>query len=487
MIDFKNLSSKKTHQELLKNEYFQIYEKGLSLYWNGSFYEAADYISNEILNGPENDFTFSYYRLWIECLCEVADHYSLGLLSKHLLKRSLADNHQSEWIALRSIVHLELDEWDACELNHELLDCDGPCNFSLEFLQRYYLRISPAEDEIRINFENATSNIIDYFHWRCINQILLLSGAEEELIACLQHVKRIFQQSPMYDRYFSYLYIDQNRLAEALFHSQALKNSFPNNTEFSYLHGYIQRSLGDFKKSVKTFQNLTSNLPDDPDIYSELAYCHFKKSENDIFSFHWEKAVTYHNKAISLYKQLGLPLSQVSLNKERQTNFSESKNHSENLTPLTQPINYWLIELSQRRFSEIATFPDEAIETLLRPMGKNPKINDLVFFAVENPIQKQQLRLSALYFVEMNPVWHPYQGSHVGLRLVKKFSDPIFLDAAVSNLLDRRSKKRLSSLGTEGVFELNESAFDLIREAISECTLDSSDDIDFSNIYMKQL
>ena len=83
--------------------------------------------------------------------------------------------------------------------------------------------------------------------------------------------------------------------------------------------------------------------------------------------------------------------------------------------------------------------------------------------------------------------WHPYQGSHVGLRLVKKFSDPIFLDAAVSNLLDRRSKKRLSSLGTEGVFELNESAFDLIREAISECTLDSSDDIDFSNIYMKQL
>ena len=468
MIDVLNLLKNQPSLYLLDDEQFGRYQEGLHLLWNREYGKCLDYVTTFIVEDWDNANVFLWYRLWIEVLSEQKDVESLRLLRDHLLNRGSEGEDQKSWQALRGLVHLELDDWEACDLLASCVEQTLDCAYCLEFTQRYHLRVKPDEEGYVRSLEHSEEDLIDYFHWLHLARIYLLSEGEVELASILKYSKKLFPESPMHDEFYAYLYLDEFRVAEAKTYTAQLKSRFPNNVDYSYLHGYVLRNLNDFKGAIKSFQQANSLVPDDPDTISELAYCHFIKSENDVFSFHWEKASSYYKSAIESYQQHGLPVSEVLFKKLQQERASQVESRQETIESSTVSHKFWLVNQSQRRTFELANAPEDEIQVLFRPMSSKLSNFDLVFFVADDPIQENTWRLKAIYQVVMNPAWHPYEGSHVALSLVKKFDFPILLGQMELQGKDRRARKRFDDPTRFGVFELDDLGFDAIRESIKE-------------------
>ena len=484
MIDVLNLLKNQPSLYLLEDEQFRRYQQGLQLFWNQEYAECLDYVTEILTEDWDGANVFLWYRLWIEVLSEQKDFDSLRLLKNHLLKRGVEEEDYDSWQALRAIVHLELDEWEACELLALCLDKNFECPYSLEFIQRYQLRIAPEEEGYYINLEYSERDLVDYFHWLNLARAYLLCEGEDELVSILKFASKLFPESPMHDEFFAYLYLDDYRVAEAKTYANQLKTRFPNNCDFFYLNGYVLRNLKDYKGAIKSFQNANILEPKDPDILAELAHCHFVKSEDDVFSFHWEKASTYFKMAVDAYQENGLPISEVLYKKLEQDKASKIESRQESIEASTVQHKFWLINQSQRRTFELASSSEEEVKVLFRPMSTKLKRFDLVFFVVDDPVHEDTWRLKAVYQVAMDPVWHPYEESQVAIDLVKKFDFPILLGQMSLHAEDRRSKKRKDDPARFGVFELDDVAFDTIRESIKEWgTMEIEQDL--SEVYGK--
>ncbi|MFK7824962.1 MAG: tetratricopeptide repeat protein [Oligoflexales bacterium] len=468
MIDVLNLLKKQPSLYLLEDEQFCRYQEGLQLLWNQEYSQCLDYVTSFLAEDWENPNVFLWYRLWIEVLSEQKDYDSLKLLKAHLLKRGFEEEEQVSWQALRALVHLELDEWEACELLALCLDKHFECPYSLEFIQRYQLRITSEEEGYYLNLEHSEQELNDYFHWLNLARAYLLCEGEDELVSILKYSSKLFPESPMHDEFFAYLYLDDYRVAEAKTYTNQLKSRFPNNCEYSYLNGYVLRNLKDYKGAIKSFQHVNTLEPKDPDVLAELAYCHFIKSEDDAFSFHWEKASTFYKMAVESYRKSGFPISEVFYKKLEQEKTSKIESRQEAIEASTVQHKFWLVNQSQRRAFELASASEDEVQVLFRPMSTRLSHFDLVFFVVDDPIHDDTWRLKAVYQVAMDPVWHPYEGSQVALNLVKRFDFPILLGQMPLQSKDRRSKKRMDDPTRFGVFELDELAFDAIRESIKE-------------------
>lgn len=468
MIDILNLPKNQPSLYLLEDEQFCRYQEGLQMLWNREYDRCLDYVTAFIEEEWNNINVFLWYRLWIEVLSEQKDFDSLKLLNAHLFNRSVEEETQTAWQALRAIVHLELDEWEACELLATCIDQNANCAYSLEFLQRYNLRITLDEEGYFVNLEHCEHDVIDYFHWQNLARAYLLCEGADELVAVLKYVSKLFPESPLHDEFFAYLYLDDYRVAEANTYTTQLKTRFPKNSDYCYLHGYVQRNLRDYKGAIKTFQNLRTKLPDDPDVLTELAYCHFVKSENDVFSFHWEKSASFYKLAIQAYKRLGYPIGEVFYKQLEQEKASKIESRQDTIESSTVPHKFWVINQSQRRNFEFSSASEEEVKVLFKPMSKKPRRFDIVFFVVDDPIHADTWRLTAVYQIAMDPVWHPYEESQVALSLVKKFDFPVLLGQMALQGKDRRARKRADDPTRFGVFEIDDQGFDTIRSSIKE-------------------
>ncbi|NRA46386.1 MAG: hypothetical protein HRU09_15650 [Oligoflexales bacterium] len=468
MIDVLNLLKNQPSLYLPEDEQFVLYQEGLQLLWNREYEKCLDYVTAFIVEDWDNANVFLWYRLWIEVLSEQKDFDSLKLLKTHILNRGVESEEQISWQALRGLIHLELDEWEACELLALCLDKNFDCAYCLEFIQRYHLRVTSEDEGYYLNLEHSEEDLNDYFHWLNLARAYLLCGGEDELVSILKYSKKLFPDSPLHDEFLAYLYLDDYRVAEAKTYTSQLKTQFPNNSDYSYLHGYVLRNLNDFKGAIKSFQHVNTLDPNDPDALSELAYCHFIKSEDDVFSFHWEKASSYYKMAIEAYQLLGLPISDVLYKKLQQEKTSKVESRQESIESSTVPHKFWLVNQSQRRTFEMTSGTEDDIQVLFRPMSSKLKHFDLVFFVADDPIHADTWRLKSIYQVVMDPAWHPYDGSQVALNLIKRFDFPILLGQMSLQGKDRRSKKRTDDPTNFWVFELDELGFDTIRSSIKE-------------------
>ena len=451
------LLSRKIQEEKKFVEYLQ----GLKYFWNQEYSKCLDHIYNKFMEDSNPELMFPYYRLWIEVLSEQKEFSSLQLIGRHLFKRSTESAYPNSWMALIGLVHLELDEWEACELIMLALDENYNCPYTLEFFQRCNLRIRSESEGYLLNLEYCQTDIVDYFHWLQLARGYLLCGASKELEHIIDFIQIRYINAPMKDEFYARIFLDELDVAKK--YSNKLKSRYPKNYDYLYFNAYILRSAGEYKNAIRLFSHLLHYVPDDPDVYSELAFCHDVLSDDDKFSFHWEKAKKYYEEAEKKYAELGFPTTEVSLKKIK---FQDIGHEEQPEEVSSEPLKYWFLNISQRRMSDFIFANEEDEKIFLKDFSSKIKKNHYVFIVYDNPRKQDSLCLVALFQVLIDPIWHPIYRRHSALELIKKFDCSIELGKVTLPHADRRSHARDDDPSSSGFLEMDHQSLNTVKNSI---------------------
>ncbi|MEY4632131.1 MAG: hypothetical protein RIQ81_2251, partial [Pseudomonadota bacterium] len=106
-----------TIKSIRASEGFSDYQTCLLSFWNGQLEKTVEQTSSILSANPDHGMRFSLYRLWIEALSSRGEKLSLHALHEHLLLRGQATpEDRPTWMALRGIIHMELDRPNAAGL-----------------------------------------------------------------------------------------------------------------------------------------------------------------------------------------------------------------------------------------------------------------------------------------------------------------------------------------------------------------------------------
>ena len=161
------------------------YLSALNAYWNEKPTRTIRLITDGLLGTQTPAIQFPLYRLWIEQSAQRQEKDSLHDLQQYLLEESVADGNIT-WVALRGLIHLELEEMGACKLLRPFLSQHAHNPYCLEFLCKYHNRISPSTSTFSLGKTHLPS--LDYFHWLPIlSQPELASDVQDFIESAFPH------------------------------------------------------------------------------------------------------------------------------------------------------------------------------------------------------------------------------------------------------------------------------------------------------------
>ena len=208
---------------------------------------------------------------------------------------------------------------------------------------------------------------------------------------------------------------------------------------------------------------------EDADVVSMLGntYAELSKRKNE--KFYKDRAVQLLTKAQSLCKMEGLPATLPGLAAAAMANVATDFLAKRDTAP-----RMWLIKVSQRRYAELQNTHPRELKRIVKPMGAAARPGDICFFAAEAPrlsaTQERSWRICGVYAVASEPIWNPLTRYQTALQLISIPPEPIPVDV---HLLDSSDEVDTSRLERDhpvryGVFELEDSALDIITEAIAQ-------------------
>jgi hypothetical protein len=231
-------------------EWFESYTNCLNLFWNADTRKAVDKIGQFLEKNHDSDGKFHFYRLWIECLDMDQDYSGLVALNEHFDLRSRDLEFAEEYLALKGLVHLKLDEFEAADLVAEGFDSDCESSFMYEFANEYNYRNQNA-DVVHIPFTSFKGQVWDYFHLRNLNTAILVGKCEKEFKECSAYLKKIYGSSPAFFASKIGEQVKKGSFGRAYKLSDDLVNSYPKNLHFKGLKASISALAGDKKESLK--------------------------------------------------------------------------------------------------------------------------------------------------------------------------------------------------------------------------------------------
>jgi hypothetical protein len=138
------------------------YLAALEAYWDEKPVRTIQLVTEALLTSETLATQFPLYRLWIEQSTQRNEKQSLKDLLQYLLEESVADGDIT-WVALRGLIHLELEEMGACKLLLPFLSEQKDNPYCLEFLCKYHSRTSAPSYTFSLQKTHIPS--LDYFHW----------------------------------------------------------------------------------------------------------------------------------------------------------------------------------------------------------------------------------------------------------------------------------------------------------------------------------
>ncbi|TWW12158.1 hypothetical protein E3A20_03460 [Planctomyces bekefii] len=441
-----------------------------STFWGSQAEKAAEYVGDYLVENPEADDRFKAYRLWIEALAECKDVDSLQALKKHLFARGQEDAaDQPTYAALRGIVHFELDEFSAAKLLASSFEDAAENLYGQELVQLVAQRLGSKNGSHAL--AEANGRVEDYFHWQAIARDLLKSGAKDALTETLEFIRDEFRGSPLPQLFEYHRCIDEGLYAGAALVAKRLTELYPESVDYRYYYAYVLFEDGDYPGARRVLvEAVRMTGESDAEVVGLLGHCHAKLGDP-------EQAAHYLKLAVRLLQQEGLPTSHVS---QELANVEEELRGDQPDPTIEFPrvTRNWLIKLSPRRYHELASSSDSAIDKLLRPMGKEPRPGDYCFFAAETPSGKKGQsiwKIVAIYVVVSEPMWHPIHHFHSTLQLVKRLPEGIPVDVeTMDQEMDQENSERAASDSAStqqgdaihyGVYELDMGALTIIEEA----------------------
>ncbi len=465
---------------------FKDYAACLVPLWNGQHAKAIDEASAIISANPDHPMRFQVYRLWIEALAGSGEKLSLHALQEHLLMRGeAAPEDRVTYMALRGLIHMELDRTHAARLMLRAISGETENPWAMELNEAVLNRdINPVELPALIQMSKPFA---DYVVWQ--NLVRTFAGMNQRHRAepCLDIIDRLFTGNPLRDVCYFHWTSELADWASALEHATHLATTFQEHPDFGFYAAHAAYKMNRFNQAVVTLEASKGlNLETDPDASllhgQALKQIGMQKHDAGVL----ERARKSLTRASKLLSREGVsPMVPEMLVNEINEFMNEispgTGSESPETASLFRPTSAWLVKLSARRYQELRTSRESSIERLVRPLGPDARPGDLCFFAVDENgnASDRTWKIAAIYTVDSDPVWHPYWRHQSALQLIhlpKKLIsvDVKMVDVPVAPKGKAAAKaSKASRLPKDhplrfGVYQLEEGALDLIQEAIKQ-------------------
>ena len=112
----------------------------LALFWKNDTGRAIEKLSAYISNSSDFEDVLPFYRLWIECLWTDKDLSGLVAMNEHLSMISEDKPFVEQYLALKGLIHLRMDEFEAADLIASSFDKFGSGSYMHEFISEFYQR-----------------------------------------------------------------------------------------------------------------------------------------------------------------------------------------------------------------------------------------------------------------------------------------------------------------------------------------------------------
>lgn len=401
--------------------FYQDYLTALKFYWNQQRRDALSFLSKIIAEKIDHIHVGVFYRLWIEIAAETHDRHALEALKTHLTNMAPQFKNYDEWLALRGIIHLELEELDACSFILRAIGNNTFSPYALELAQRYNLRF--AEDRKGIlHIIKSQAPIIDYFILQTLARGILANGKNKDVSKILQKITHNFPHSPIEDLFTFHTELEKNNFSQTHIIGERLLQRFPSNDQFRFNLAFVFFCQNQVSKAIQVLEGIDLSIRrKDPDSLSLLGYGYLLQSKDRMNHNYWQLAKTYFKLAEQQLKNLGLPNSEIALNL---LYMSEKENRSERRHYTKS--SFWLAPLSNRQVTELMTSSEREIDYLFYPMLNKAQDDDFVFFV------DQKNTVLALFQVVKTKVWHPNKKNQAILELIYRCELPLSIEKKLS-------------------------------------------------------
>jgi len=404
------------------SKFYKSYFKALEMYWFQKRRDVLSFIAKTIEEDIDHEDIHVFYRLWIEALAETHDRPSLQMLKNHLANLAPQFADYDQWAALRGLVHLELEELDACMLILRGIGDNTYSPYAMELRQRYEFRFS-KDTQSELAILKCQAPVTDYFILQSLAQGLLAEGHSKELPALFSKIKDNFPHSPLQDHFLFWQNFEENKLDEAISVAKRLCKRFPDNERYRFDLGYVSFCKGKVHEAIQTLEGLDLKYrKQDPDTMALLGYGYLLECKDKVASQGWQKAKTYFTLAKAQSDRLGIPSNEILLN----LNFMKEEEHKRSQHQTLAHGNFWALTLSPRRENELVTCAEQNIDFVFHELPKGIQDNDFVYFTSS---KSEPLRLFAIYKVIQTQIWHPSEKNQGLLELVHRFSRSLQMPA----------------------------------------------------------
>ncbi len=476
---FINRFTQSTVNALLAKPGFRDYVTCLIPLWNGQNGTVVEQSSAIVSANPDHEMRFAIYRLWIEALADGGEKLSLHALQEHLLMRGeAAPADRVTYMALRGLIHMELDRTHAARLMLRAITSETNNPYAMELNQAVLTRdLNPVELPALIQMSNPFA---DYVVWQSLVRNFVAVNQRHRAEPCLDIIDSIFVGNPMRDVCYFHWTSELNDWTSALEHAEHLASAFPAHPDHAFYAAHAAFKLNRFNQTIATLEgSKVLRLDTDPDasLLHGQACKQIGIQKQDAKTL--EKARKSLTRASKLLSREGIsPMVPELLIQEINDALGETSAIVAEQQSLFRPTKAWLVKLSTRRYQELRTSRESAVEHLVRPLGGEAQPGDLCFFAIDETKGKEDgtWKIAAIYTVDSQPVWHPYWRQQSALQLITMPKKLITVDvkivdeqqAGIAKKSQKAAKLPKNHPFRFGVFQLEEGALDLIQEAIRQ-------------------
>tara|TARA_B100001094_G_scaffold325879_1_gene380997 strand:- start:2201 stop:3607 length:1407 start_codon:yes stop_codon:yes gene_type:complete len=452
------VTKKKTHSS-------KQYLKALRSFWEGRHQHAVEEIST-YLTEVDDDKPWPYYRLWIEVLADKGDSSSLTALMEHIGVRMVENPQLQEyWMALKGIAHFFNEEYEMSKVALHSLNQTN--HYSRELFQLCDDRV--AESLKTSPLFKVKNSIKDYCVFQSLAMNLVLLGHKSKVKDVVSLCKKTFVGAPIMNAAQINLMIDDQNITGAKNKAAILANRFPTNSDFGFQYGYLAWKDESYEEAIQELNRVSKlTKENDPDTQCLIGICWGEIAISSDRADALDQSFEHLAAAITEFREKGLPVTWPSQELNR------IRKHFDGVTDSPNP-QAWMIKMSQKGNFNLMTSSESEISRIMVSIGEKAKPGDICFLVADgmsnlsDSEKEKNWRLSALYKVSSEPIWHPAKKFESELSLVMRpeFSVPLIYDDINEKMIPNQNEE-------SQVFELDISALGMVASVLEDYAEDGT-------------
>jgi len=431
------------------NQISREYVTALSHFWNGRPQTAIEHLTTLLADNPDRGDRFMLYRLWVDILAEQKDFMLLKSLADHLHILGMIDsNRASSYMAIRGLVHFELDELEAAKFYARAVGngVHNPYSHELAFRLEQRTSLSP----VLFVTMKSKSKLSDYFHLKCAVDSAHDNGDHGLANSLLKQVGKLYPDSPLPLQYRVQVSLREERFDDARKYLDKLSELFPANHDYLVYSAFSCVQSEKYQQALKYLGTLMNRgAEDDLDVNLLFAECYRNLFAQTGDATLQDKLNNFEQRVEDLWstdEKTDQILSISDKTPEGQTMASQNR----------KDVKAWMVKLDSAEYYNLQS---QAQEAMTHTLSEHAMPGDIVVFAGDNyQDPENSWRMGAVYSVESDPTWHPVRGYECQLTPMHQLEASIPFEVVVGEVIQSKST----------VIELDHDAIELLIKAVQD-------------------